>query len=444
MVKVYIKTFGCTLNKYDSLKIIDRLLKNGHEIVDNLFDSDVVVINTCGVKKQTEDKVISYIKKVKRDGFNKKLIIAGCLPIINKSRLVKETGVTSMYGPYELEKIVSEVDGGGSITQLASLDSIPLNKKVINIVNFPMGVSSGCLDNCSFCATKIARGVVRSMGLDNVMRMMSFYIRCGVKEFLLTSTDLGAYGIDLKPRVNIIDLLKSIDRIDGSFIVRIGMMNPRWVHKWLEDFIEIFSNSYKFYHFMHIPVQSGSDELLKIMRRGHGVEEYIESVKMLRRELGERFAISTDIIVGHPGESDTDFHLTLELIKESRPDYINISKFFPRPGTLSKSMRKIPTHIIKERSIELSRLADNILLERNRLWTGWSGPVLVNEYGIGETYMARNYAYKIFVVQSNNHLKLKLGDTCIINTGNAYTTWIEGCVVGKFSSVLGSKEFFSS
>lgn len=434
MAKVYLKTFGCTLNRYDSDVIEAYLLDAGYSLVDSLDKSDVIIVNTCGVKKQTEDKIISYLKTIRNRFPNKKLVAAGCLPLINFDRLNLECSLDALLGPSPGKEIIKALDNVLSGQRYIHLNtnSIEPPKLIRSRVTAPLAVSSGCLDKCSFCGTKNARGIVKSLDISTVKKAIMEYISRGIKEILLTSVDFGAYGFDLKPRRTYIDLLREIKSIPGNFVVRIGMINPRWVYSHLDELIEIFRDNGHFYHFLHIPVQSGSEKVLKIMNRGHGVEEYLESVRRLRREIGKDFTIMTDIIVGHPGEDDKDFELTLELIKESQPDFVNISQFFPRPNTLSAKMKKIPTTVVKERSRELSRLCDLILYNRNMMWRDWEGPVLINEFGKGR-YLGRNYAYKIFAVESDEDL---MGRIVVVRSERVYTTWLYATLHREASSLF--------
>jgi len=438
MTKIYIKTFGCPLNKFDTNVIEYYILNNGYVLSNYIDHSDVIIVNSCGVKKQTEDKVISYLRKIRNKyGKNKKLILAGCLPRINYKRVVNEVDVDAILGPSpgaKILKVIESVLGGEYYEDLSeSFSNVvpPLNIHS-NEITKPVAISSGCIDNCSFCGTRLARGYIKSYPPDTILGLIKRYVKMGAKEIYLTSLDNGVYGFDLNPRINIINLLKLIDKIDGDFIVRIGMMNPRWAYKYLEDFIELFNNSQKFYHFLHIPVQSGSDKVLRIMNRGHGVEEYIEVIKRLRNEVDKKFTIMTDIIVGHPGEEDDDFVSTIELIKESQPDYVNISQFFPRPGTLAAEMKKVPTKIVKRRSTTLSGVVDSVMFKRNLLWSGWRGAVMINEYGKLSRLVGRNYAYKLFAIEPNGY---RLGDVVYLRYVKAYTTWIYGEPQNKASSL---------
>ena len=438
-MRIWLETYGCSLNKFDSYIIRYYLISEGFSISDSIDKADIIIVNSCGVKKQTEDRIISRLKKLRALYKDKKLLLVGCLPLINLRRIKNETSVDGILGPspgYKVVEAIEKIINGEYIEDLSQ--SSLLYKPIFSpdkIVSIPIGISVGCLDKCSFCGTRLARGNLKSYPPDYIIKLITNHVKHGVREFYLTSQDTGAYGFDLKPRLNIISLLKMIDSLEeNNFIVRIGMMNPRWVYKFIDDLIEIFRSSTKFYHFLHIPVQSGSDKVLKIMNRGHGVEEYIESVRKLRKEVGKHFTIMTDIIVGHPGEDEEDFEATVEIVKESQPDYINISQFFPRPNTPSAFMKKIPTNIVKYRSTILSQVSDEVLYKRNMLWVGWKGAILLNEFGRrGDRILGRNYAYKIFAVDRDD---LNIGDIIHIKAVKAYTTWLYGEYRKKSSSFL--------
>ncbi len=432
MGRVYLETFGCTLNRYDSEVMESYLRTAGYEVVDRVEDSDVVVINTCGVKKQTEDKMVSHIRKLRERYGDKKIVLTGCLTMINLPRLKRECSFDAVLGPspgkYVVEAVEAVLRGEDYIRLNTESLDIPLN--IGGSVTKSIGVSTGCLDNCAFCGTKLARGTVKSLEPEKVLRLVESYVKNGAKEILLTSVDIGAYGFDLRPRVPITKLLRMISEVEGNFIVRIGMMNPRWAYLYLDELIEIFESSTKFYHFLHIPVQTGSPELLRIMDRGHGVEEYLEAVRRLRMEVGRHFSIMTDIIVGHPGEREVDHEMTIEVLRESEPDFVNISQFFPRPGTKAARMKKVDTRVVKRRSREVSRVADEVLSRRNQMWRDWEGPVLINEFGRGR-YLGRNYAYKIFAVDGG----VSIGDVVLVRGVRAYTTWLYAELLGRASSL---------
>ena len=216
----------------------------------------------------------------------------------------------------------------------------------------PIVVSRGCLGACTYCATKNARGNLHSYTIKNVVERVKDAVKKGAKKILLTSEDMGCYGKDIG--VNLADLLKEIVKIPGDFEVRVGMMNPTFALEFLDDLVKVFKNE-KIIKFLHIPVQSGNDVVLKRMNRAYAVEDFEKIVDYFRNEIPE-IIISTDIICGFPGETELQFEDSLNLIKKVEPEVLNISKFYPRPGTPAKNMKQLSTRTIKERSIRMSKL----------------------------------------------------------------------------------------
>jgi len=340
-------TYGCTLNKADSEKVLYLLESNNFEL-----PRDMVIINTCGVKLQTENKIIDHIKKLQEQG--KRVVVCGCLPSINLKRVLnlKPYAVLDVYS---LNKIVEAVRNGGiylNESQNRSILNIPqieFTEKYTAIVP----ISYGCLGNCTYCGTKFARKKLMSREIKDIIEQIK---NTDKKEIFLTSEDCGCYGFDID--TNIIELMDEIISLDKEIIIRVGMANPTWIKKFLDEFIERLKDQ-KFYKFVHIPVQSGSNKVLKDMNRTYTREDFIEIVKEFKNKIPD-ITIATDIIVGFPTEMDPDFEETKELIKETRPGIVNISKFFPRPNTEAAKMKKIDSKIIKIRSVELTKICNKI------------------------------------------------------------------------------------
>jgi len=216
-------------------------------------------------------------------------------------------------------------------------------------------IQEGCLNKCSFCATKLARGNLKSYRIGDIKREVEKSIKEGCKKVYLTGQDLGCYGFDLK--TNLPELLDELTKIEGEFMIRVGMMNPWHVIKILDSLIESYKNP-KIMKFLHLPVQSGSEEVLKHMRRIHTVDTFKTIIKKFREEI-PNVDIDSDIIVGYPKESEKDFNQTLSLIKEIKPNVLNISRFAARPGTEAYNLKRLPTQEVKRRSV----LADKIFKE---------------------------------------------------------------------------------
>lgn len=415
----HLETYGCTLNKFDSELMETALQRASLRRVDGARDADIVIVNTCAVKQQTEDKVIFHLKRLSR--LDKKLIVTGCLPAINRKRLLDEVRPDVVAGVSVGEGIVDLALGNNrkdnESQSLPPLSQRQPNSRVIHIT----ATGSGCLGSCSFCGTKAARGTLKSYPQNEILADVRRAVRSGAKEVWLTGVDLGPYAQDLRDGTSLVSLLRLIGEIGGYFRVRVGMANPRFLKGYLDELVRTFTENRKLFDFLHIPVQSGSDEVLRVMQRGHTAGDYIDIVQTVRKELGERFTIATDIIVGHPGERESDFEDTLDVVRRTEPDVVNVSKFFPRPGTRAKQMKRVPTETIKERSIRLTRLVHEISWKRNSMWLGWRGRVLVDERG-KEGMVGRNYAYKPVVLKDD----WPIGQVVPVRIVDAATTWILG------------------
>ncbi|MEE9474517.1 MAG: radical SAM protein, partial [Candidatus Hydrothermarchaeaceae archaeon] len=221
------------------------------------------------------------------------------------------------------------------------------------------------------------------------------------------------YGFDTEGG-NLPELLNSVSQIDGKFLVRVGMMNPKNVTKILPELIESYKSE-KIYKFLHLPIQSGSDDVLKRMNRGYTVEDFKKIVSAFRREI-PRLQLWTDVIVGFPDESEADFLATTELLKEIQPDFVNISKYGVRENTMSAKMKQVPTEIKKQRSRAITELVKVISLEKNKEWLGWEGDVLITEHK-ENGQLGRNFAYKPIIVNSKKvgkFVKAKIVDTNLV------------------------------
>jgi len=400
MVRVFIETYGCTMNQADS-DIMRGIIARKFELANNIDCADIVVINSCGVIEFTERKIIKRALELKRLG--KKIVMAGCLPRISTKKV--ETVADAMLSPDNIHKIDMAIEsvlagrkliliGSNSRIDKSELHTIKcrLRENAIAIVS----ISEGCVGRCAFCATRFARGRLRSFSLKSIVEEVKTCVEMGFKEIQLTSQDTGAYGLD-KGKYMLPELLNEISKIEGDFRVRVGMMNPHHAVKMLDDLLNAFSSD-KIYKFIHVPVQSGDNRVLKDMWRNHTVEDYIEVVSAFRKEFDD-VMVSTDIIVGYPTESEESFWKSYELLKETEPDIVNITRFSRRPFTLASKLKDIPDWVKKERSRKLTRLAREIGLKRNRRFIGKKLRVLITKRGKGETFMARANSYRPVVLK---------------------------------------------
>lgn len=445
VMRVFVKTFGCSTNLADGEVLAGCLSEAGFEIVCSPEDADVLVFNTCAVKTPTENRMFDLLRHVSR---GKKLIVAGCLPLINFERLCREVRFDGVVGPAFGEGIVDvvrEVLRGKRVVLLdegclSVKPSLRLPRLRVNSVVGIVPVCYGCLGSCAYCCVRFARGRLRSYGVDVIVDRLRRDLGVGVREFWLTGQDVACYGLDLG--MNIVDLLRAVCGIEGEFFVRVGMMNPNRVLGFLDDLVDVYKVCGErgrsieggdrgcLFWFLHLPLQSGDDEVLRRMRRGYGMEQFRRVVDAFRR-VCSGLTLATDVIVGFPGESERAFKRTLELLEEVKPDVVNVSKFFGRPKTEALRMEpKVPVGVVKERSRRVSKLVRDIALKRNMSWVGWEGKVLIDEVGKKpNSWVGRNFAYKPVVVKSKR--KDLLGKFVYVRIVKAFPTYLEGELIRK-------------
>ena len=403
-MQFYIETYGCTLNKHDSEIMREILLKSGN-VESSEREADVIIINTCGVKDATEKRIIERLK-----GIRKPLVVGGCVATAD-AKLVRRfaphatiMGTRAIRGIENIAKDALERKRGVYLSA-GDKEDISYNfTKPIGII----AISEGCTSACTYCFTKLARPTLKSMRTGEVLRRIKMAEENGVREIQLTSQDSGAYG--LERGTNLKNLLMQIAEMQPSLKIRVGMMNPKHLKDQMEV-IDIIMENECFYKFFHIPAQSGSDKILKAMRRENSVDEYLEIVREIRKN---RYAnIMNDIIVGFPGESEEEFEESVALVKAVEADTTNVSKFSARPGTEAAFMEQVDRKVIKERSKVMSEVCDGISLERNRMWVGKECEITLLERMRG--IAGRNDYYKQVIVRGNardlgKRIKVKLVD----------------------------------
>lgn len=404
MAKIWVEAYGCSASFADSEMISGMIINGGHTLAQNSSESDLNLIVTCSVKDATANKMIHRIKKLR----TKPLIVAGCLPKAEQVTVEKFSPSASLLGPNSLGKtldVISATLKGKKKIDLVDSDvsKVGLPKVRLNSTVGIIEIASGCMSECTFCQTKLSKGSLHSYRVGDIVRQVRQEIKDGCSEIWLSSTDNGCYGFDIG--TDLPYLINSVAETDGNFMVRVGMMNPMYMPRIQTRLLAAFENA-KVFKFLHIPVQSGSNQVLKKMKRGHTAEIYRDTVGAFRKKF-EKFTISTDIIVGFPSESEDDFTQTIEMVKETRPDIINLSRYSARPGTKAATMSQLDTHEVKKRSKIIFELAKKVAFERNVEWIGWTGEVLFDEYAEGIT-KGRNFAYKPVVIDQDVVLGQKI------------------------------------
>lgn len=422
MAKIFVEAYGCSASFADSEMISGLIQNGGHTLVEDSSQSDLNVVVTCSVKDATANKMIHRIKSLK----TKPLIVAGCLPKAEKETVEKFTENASLLGPNSLgqtlQVINSTLKGRKEIAlEDSDLSKVGLPKVRLNPAVGIVEIASGCMSECTFCQTKLSKGDLVSYRLGDIVRQVKTEIKDGCKEIWLTSTDNGCYGFDIG--TDLPSLVNAVAEIPEDFMLRVGMMNPMYMPRIKEDLVKSFDND-KVFKFLHIPVQSGSDQVLHDMKRGHTANTYREIVQKVRERF-ENFTISTDIIVGFPSETEEDFEKTVKLIDETKPEVVNLSRYSARPGTEAAEWEQIDVSEVKRRSKKIFEQISKITLENNQKWIGWTGKVLFDEK-TDEGIKGRNYAYKpIFVKDS-------------VDIGQSTTVEITGATVSSLVGKIAS------
>jgi len=418
--RIYVRSFGCSTNFADGEIIRGCLAKHGYRLANDIIEADILVYNTCAVKTPTENKIMEILRASPN---GKKLVVTGCLPLINFPRLRAEVKFEGALGPapgMSIVEAVRKVERGKRVVDLRddSMPSCTLPKMRRNQMIEILPISYGCLGECAYCCVRFARGKLRSYRVQEILKRIQRALQEGVKEVWLTAQDSACYGRDIG--TNLVALLKRIVDLDGEFWVRAGMMNPNNALDMLPELVDVYKDE-KIFKFLHLPIQSGDDEILRLMNRAYSVKDFKKIVSAFRRET-PRMTIATDFLCGFSSESEQAFERSLELIEDIRPDVVNVSKFFVRPRTVAGRMKQIAVSTIKERSARMSELARRIAFENNQKWVGWSGRILVDEKGKNESWIGRNYAYKPVVVRHRGNL---LGKMLDVQIKNAFTTYLE-------------------
>ena len=395
MMKPILKVIsqGCAANFGEGEKIA-RILQDNYQIsfgqpqrktdpqsIEVVTEIDTYVLNVCTVKGNAT--AIKLIREAKEISPNAKIIITGCAPKDLREQVTKQFDGIQFSSLKEIEKTFANE------ASLQHASNKLRESETTGIVN----IEEGCLDACAYCSTHLVKGRLKSFKADWIVRQVEQLVGDGCKEIQLTGQDCGCYGFDIG--TNLAELVKQIlVKVPGDYKLRLGMGNPRHVLKYRESLIECFYDSHV-YKFLHLPVQSGSENVLKAMNRRHTVKDFMD----LAAEFNNRFnlfTLSTDLIVGFPGETETDFEDTLNVLRETRPTVCNITRFVSRPGTPAEKLTQIVPDAIKhKRSSILSETFQQIAVENNRYWIGQNEDVVLEKEGYHKgSFIARNDAYR--------------------------------------------------
>ncbi|RMF06961.1 tRNA (N(6)-L-threonylcarbamoyladenosine(37)-C(2))-methylthiotransferase [Candidatus Woesearchaeota archaeon] len=436
--RVHIKSYGCSANQNDGEIMAGILERAGYIVVNDESLADAVIVNTCIVKGQTETHMKRILKELEDKGFGERTVVAGCMPEVEEEEIERIIPEASVISTHHIRRIADVVRGlqegrksiltGYKVPNQNDHEKAGLpvksRSKAVGIIQ----INDGCTGYCTYCIVKKVKPVLRSYSMRKIVKTAESFIKNGTREIWLTSQDTGAYGIEREGKSQLPELLKEIVKIPGRFRIRVGMMNPDNIMENLDELVEAFSHE-KVFSFLHLPVQSGSNSVLKRMARRYTAEEFEQIVSRFREKIPD-LTLSTDIIVGFPGETEEEFEETMKLIQRVKPAVLNLSRFTPRPGTKAASMKQLPGGTVKDRSRKVAKEFEEIARKESEKNIGRIQEVLLDETGKPGTIIGRNNAYKQVVIKGENlKSSVMLGKFVKARITKAHPHYLEGEIV---------------
>tara|TARA_B100000427_G_scaffold67258_1_gene53661 strand:- start:175 stop:1506 length:1332 start_codon:yes stop_codon:yes gene_type:complete len=373
--KVFIKTFGCQMNEYDSNRIYDSIKKIGYEKTDKQNNADCYILNTCHIRDKAKEKVFHEIGRVKKLYKNKKkpvMVVTGCVAQAENQEILKrESYIDIIVGPQSYHKINSllkdhridkkyEETDFDTVSKFQYFDNIE-NKN--NKVSAYLTIQEGCDKFCHFCVVPYTRGPEYSRPFHQIIKEAEELIKNGAKEITLLGQNVNAYSyIEKSKEYRIADIINNLNNFEELDRIRYTTSHPKDM---TDDLIECYSKNKKLMPFVHLPIQSGSNKILASMNRKHKVEDYLKIYEKLTK-INSEIKFSSDFIIGYPGETESDFQETLNLLEKIK--FINSFSFIfsPRPGTKAANLREINKNITKERLIIIQKKLFNNQIEFNK------------------------------------------------------------------------------
>lgn len=384
MKRVAFHTLGCKVNQYETEAMEELFQKSGYNIVDENEQADVYVINTCTVTNLSDRKSRQFIRKSKKINDDSLIAVVGCYSQVSPEEVEKINGVDVIIGTSERNKIVELCEKArDSKEKINIVRSIKTYKEFekINIDEIKsktrafLKIQDGCNQFCSYCIIPYARGPIRSREYEDIEKEAYKLAKAGFKEIVLTGIHVASYGKDLK-KESLREVIEKISKIEGLERIRLSSVEPNLID---DEFMKTITNSKNVCDHFHLSLQSGSDSVLKRMNRKYSTREFLEKVEIIRKYMPDA-GITTDIIVGFPGETDIEFKETLNFVKKVEFSRIHVFKYSPRKGTPAAIMEnQIHGDIKSKRSEELIKLGDELTLEFNSRFKDRSLPVLFEE-----------------------------------------------------------------
>jgi threonylcarbamoyladenosine tRNA methylthiotransferase CDKAL1 len=411
---VYIETYGCSANQNNSEILAGILASHGFIVTTNPEIAEIIIINTCVVKEKTEGKIKRRLQDLQKEfGKEKLVIIAGCMPEVDSKKLKKINKDAILLGTRCIKEVINLIKdySGGQLDDKKQAGYLSKNPEVkLNLPKKPQNslisiqqISEGCLGNCSYCKTRLAKGKLFSYPQSEILKSIESDLQQGAKEVWLTSQDNAAYGMDRGKR-EIIELLEKILALKHKFKLRLGMMDLNNVLPISEKLIQLYKDK-KMFKFLHIPIQSASDSVLKHMNRLYALEHTGKIISSFRKEIPD-LTLATDIIVAYPTETEEDHKMNVEFIKKYKPDVLNISKFSSHKNTPAGKLKTLPGGVISKRASELMEAHRETAKDNKKKFMGKILKVLVEKRlpNSESLHQGHDESYNIVILKCSKEL----------------------------------------
>lgn len=399
-------TLGCKVNQYETNAMMQKMIEAGYEVVDFETKADIYIINTCTVTNMADKKSRQMLRKVKEINPEAILVAVGCYAQVAKEKLEQIPEIDLILGINEKNDIVKYVEQASKNTYVSDVlhqtefldfGDVTYTEKTRAVIK----VQDGCNQFCSYCIIPYARGRIRSRKPESVIKEITDVAKEGIKEVVITGIHIASYGKDFNTEYRLIDLLEEIEKVDGVQRIRLGSLEPTLI---TEEFVTRLKKLSKICDHFHLSLQSGCDETLKRMNRKYTTDQFRHVVELLRNAYPE-VHLTTDVIVGFPGETEEEFNKTYEFLKEIKFYKMHVFKYSPRSGTVAAKMpNQIDGNIKEERSNKLIELSDENEKEYNQKYIGKEVEVLLEERE-GEYLKGHTTNYMVVKMKTNENLE---------------------------------------
>lgn len=399
-------TLGCKVNQYETNAMMQKMIEAGYEVVDFETKADIYIINTCTVTNMADKKSRQMLRRVKEINPEAILVAVGCYAQVAKEKLEQIPEIDLILGINEKNDIVKYVEQASKNTYVSDVlhqtefldfGDVTYTEKTRAVIK----VQDGCNQFCSYCIIPYARGRIRSRKPESVIKEITDVAKEGIKEVVITGIHIASYGKDFNTEYRLIDLLEEIQKVDGIQRIRLGSLEPTLI---TEEFVTRLKKLSKICDHFHLSLQSGCNETLKRMNRKYTTDQFRHVVELLRNAYLE-VHLTTDVIVGFPGETEEEFNKTYEFLKEIKFYKMHVFKYSPRSGTVAAKMpNQIDGNIKEERSNKLIELSDENEKEYNQKYIGKEVEVLLEERE-GEYLKGHTTNYMVVKMKTNENLE---------------------------------------